>query len=281
MNELPKASDYLKGLTESSTLGNDSNNEQENPYVGPGQNSPAAAAPAATMGPRFQALADSAGMGGAARAVAPALSSATSAISPMIPAAAGAVAGAAEGPSFNRFSSYLSQYRLQGKKDFSKDDAPANIDDMMARVAMRESVGDHKALNAHTKAGGYFQYLPDTWAQHGGFNSATDAPPEMQYNRMLADLAGSLKRHSGDVPRALLEHYEGPGNTEKILKKPDLLYGVPGKYNGNETGYKRIASLIGEDRAAKWASDHQTKLGAAKAGLESVYNVADASPTQG
>jgi hypothetical protein len=276
--ELPHASDYLKGLSESSALGNDSNNEQDNPYVGQGQAAPTAT-PQPSMGPRFQALADHAGLGGAARAMAPALSSATSAISPMIPAAAGAVAGASEGPSYNRFNSLLSQYRLQGKRDFSKDDAPANIDDMMARVAMRESVGDHKALNSHTKAGGLFQYLPETWGQHGGFSSATDAPPEMQYNRMLADLAGSLKRHGGDVPRALLEHYEGAGNTEKILKKPDLLYGVPGKYNGNETGYKRIASLIGEDRAAKWASDHQSKLGAAKANFENVYNVADA--TQG
>jgi hypothetical protein len=251
-----------------SLLGNESNNEDANPYVGSGG---IPSAPAPSMGPRFQAMANSSTLGRIANTVAPAASAAMSSMSPMIPALASAVTSTS--PSFQRFMQYLNQYRMQGKRDFSKDDAPANADDMMARVAMRESVGNDKAINSHTKAAGLFQYLPDTWGQHGGFASASEAPPEMQYNRMLSDLLGSLKRNGGDLPRSLLDHYEGPGNTQKILKNPSLLYGVPGKYNGNETGYKRIASLIGEGRAASWAAQHQSKLAEAKSSLENVYNI--------
>ena len=263
---LPKAADYLKEIG-GSELGDNSNNEASNPYVG----NPPADSPPASMGPRFQALADGAGMGGAAHTLAPALTDAASSIAPAAVGAASAIAGAVEKPSFQRMQNYLNQYRMQGKKDFSKDDAPQNIDDMMARVAMRESMGDSKAHNPNSTASGLFQYIKPTWAGHGGFEHAADAPPEMQYNRMLADLAGSLKRNNGDVPRSLLDHYGGPADTQKVLKNPKLLYEAPGQHNGAETRFKRIASLIGADKASQWATDHHSKLADAKSSLESVY----------
>ena len=123
---LPSAKDYL------GSLGNDSNNEENNPYVGgasesvgedmPPQYNPGGA-PAPSMGPRFQAMADGAGMGTFARAAAPSVAAAGSAlsgISPMIPAAAGAAADASEKPSFQRFQTYVNQYKGQKLTDFSK-----------------------------------------------------------------------------------------------------------------------------------------------------------------
>lgn len=267
---LPTASDYLKG----SLLGNDSNNEEGNPYVG--GNAAPASAPAPSMGPHFQALADSAGMGGAARMAAPivqGMASAASTVSPMIPAAASAVAGAAEKPSFQRFMKYLGQYKGQKARDFSKAGPPENIDDLAARVSMRESNGDFNAANPYSSARGGFQYLGDTWGNHGGFESADKAPPDMQYNRFVTDMAGAIKRNGGSVPVGILSHFEGEGAAKKVLKNPSLLYQVPGAHNGSESGYNRIRSVLGAPTADAWVSDHNSKLANAQQMLENVYNV--------
>lgn len=272
-NPLPKAADFLKGA-----MSNDSNNEENNPYVG---GSPAPeAAPAPSMGPRFQALAEGAGMGAisrvaapAAAAMAPAAASALSGISPAIPAAASAVSGAAEKPSFGRFQNYVNQYKGKKLTDFSKLGPPENIDDLAARVHMRETSGNFNAVNEHTKAAGGFQYMPTTWAGHGGFDSADKAPPETQYNRFITDMAGAIKRNGGSVPVGILSHFEGEGAAKKILKDPSKLYQVPGQYNGSESGYNRIRSILGAPTADAWVSDHNTKLANAQSMLENIYNV--------
>ncbi len=292
-NPLPKAADFLKGA-----VGNDSNNEENNPYVGgspesvgedmPPAYNPQGAAPAPSMGPRFTALAEGAGMGSFARAAAPAAAalapaagSALSGISPAIPAAASAVAGAAEKPSFQRFQNYVNQYRSQKLTDFSKLGPPENIDDLAARVHMRETSGNPNAVNVHTKAAGLFQYLPSTWAGHGGFESAEKAPQETQYHRFITDMAGAIKRNNGNVPIGILSHYEGEGAAKKILKDPSKLYQVPGQYNGSESGYSRIRSILGAPTADAWVSDHNTKLANAQSTLENIYNVNPAGAEQG
>jgi hypothetical protein len=267
--QLPKANDYLQ-----SALGNNSNNEEGNPYVG----QPSAPASEPSMGPRFQAMANAAGMGGAARMAAPiasaAMSATGSAVSPAIPAAASAVAGAVGSPSFARFMQYLNGYKGQKSRDFSKAGSPENIDDLAARVAMRESNGEFNAANPYSSARGGFQYLGDTWGGHGGFDSADKAPPEMQYNRFVTDLGGAIKRNGGSVPVGILSHFEGEGATKKILKNPNLLYQAPGTHNADETGYKRIRSVLGAQAADAWVSDHSSKLASAQNMLDNVYNVA-------
>lgn len=235
-----------------------------------------AATPAAGMGPRFQALADRAGVGAVAAAAAPAAHAVGSMIPQGVSDMAGAMAQkASEAPSFGRMQSYLNQYRNKGVRDFTHAPPPENIDDFAARLAMRESSGRGNVTNPYTPAAGLFQYMPDTWGGHGGFKTASEAPEEIQYQKFITDLAGSLKRNKGDLPTAILEHFGGPGDAQSTLKNPaKFLFQAPGTHNGDETRYKRIASLLSEDAASKWAAQHQGKLADATAALQNVYNVA-------
>jgi hypothetical protein len=236
------------------------------------------------MGPRYQAAVNASGMGGAARSVAPAVSAGLSAISPMIPAAASAVGSAVNaakgGPNYARFQQYVNQYKGQGnKRDFSKDGPPENIDDLAARVHMRESTGNFNAASPYSTARGGFQYLHDTWGGHGGFDSADKAPPEVQYNKFITDMAGAIKHNNGSVPVGLLSHFEGEGATKKVLKNPSLLYQAPGTHNANETGYNRIKSILGAPTADAWVADHNTRLANAKNMMENVAGVNTGAPT--
>lgn len=257
-----------------SLLSSDSNNEQDNPYVGGAGSSGSAPSDAPqSMGPRFQALAESSGMAQHARSMAPALSAAMSEVAPTATAAAGAMVAASNAPSFGRFKTYLSKYQGSKKRDFSDAGPPENMDDLSARVAMRESNGEFSAKNPYSSAHGAFQYTHSTWGGHGGFDSADQAPPEMQYNRFVTDMAGAIKRNGGSVPVGILSQFEGEGAAKKLLKDPSKLYSAPGTHNGSETGYKRVRSILGAPTADAWVSDHNSKLANAQNMLQSVHNV--------
>jgi hypothetical protein len=53
-------------------------------------------------------------------------------------------------------------------------------------IFFAESGGDWKAENAVSTASGGYQFLDSTWAGHGGYAHASDAPPHVQRERFLA-----------------------------------------------------------------------------------------------
>jgi len=61
-------------------------------------------------------------------------------------------------------------------------------------IFFAESSGDWRAENAVSTASGGYQFLDSTWAGHGGYAHAADAPPAVQRERFLtlwADGAGA------------------------------------------------------------------------------------------
>ena len=57
-------------------------------------------------------------------------------------------------------------------------------------IFLAESNGDWRAENAVSTASGGYQFLDSTWAGHGGYAHASDAPPAVQRERFLALWAG-------------------------------------------------------------------------------------------
>lgn len=55
-----------------------------------------------------------------------------------------------------------------------------------AGIFFAESGGDWRAHNPTSSASGGYQFLDSTWAGHGGYASAADAPPAVQRERFLA-----------------------------------------------------------------------------------------------
>lgn len=53
-------------------------------------------------------------------------------------------------------------------------------------IFLAESNGDWRAENATSTASGGYQFLDSTWAGHGGYAHASDAPPAIQRERFLA-----------------------------------------------------------------------------------------------
>jgi hypothetical protein len=55
-----------------------------------------------------------------------------------------------------------------------------------AGIFFAESGGDWRAQNPTSSASGGYQFLDSTWAGHGGYARAKDAPPHVQRERFLA-----------------------------------------------------------------------------------------------
>jgi len=53
-------------------------------------------------------------------------------------------------------------------------------------IFLAESGGDWVAQNPTSSASGGYQFLDSTWAGHGGYAHAKDAPPHVQRERFLA-----------------------------------------------------------------------------------------------
>lgn len=58
--------------------------------------------------------------------------------------------------------------------------AASDVDGILAAIKRCESGGNYSAQNRTSSASGAYQFLDSTWAGRGGFESAKDAPPEMQ-----------------------------------------------------------------------------------------------------
>jgi hypothetical protein len=52
-------------------------------------------------------------------------------------------------------------------------------------IFLAESGGDWQAQNPTSSASGGYQFLDSTWAGHGGYARAKDAPPHVQRERFL------------------------------------------------------------------------------------------------
>jgi len=64
---------------------------------------------------------------------------------------------------------------------------PSGIPDC---IVQRESGGDWTAHNPRSSASGRYQFLDSTWGGYGGYQSAADAPPEVQAARAAELWAG-------------------------------------------------------------------------------------------
>ena len=53
-------------------------------------------------------------------------------------------------------------------------------------IFLAESGGDWRAQNPTSSASGGYQFIDSTWAGHGGYARAKDAPPHVQRERFLA-----------------------------------------------------------------------------------------------
>lgn len=221
-----------------------------------------------SMGPRFQQAVRQGGMTPPQQQMSPEIGAMQGAPSPMVDDHGM--------PNFNRLTSILSQLP-KGKRDFSNDAPPRHIDDMLARLARHESQGNPNAENKDSKAGGMFQYLPTTWNGHGGFESAKDAPAEMQYHRALGDFATNLKSNGGDVVKAILTHFLGASGAEKRLKNPQSLYETVNKMNGEETPASYVSSIIGKQAFQDYVHNHQSALGKNMDAYKGVYGISQPS----
>jgi hypothetical protein len=56
-------------------------------------------------------------------------------------------------------------------------------------------------------ATGLYGYTHDTWGNYKGYPRAMDAPPEIQTEKMKADLALSLAKHGNDPFKVVANHY--------------------------------------------------------------------------
>lgn len=91
--------------------------------------------------------------------------------------------------------------------------AAGDLGKFMAALKQVESGGNYKAKGPQTKYGqatGGYQWLDSTWAGHGGFKRAADAPPEVQEARALSDFQGLVKKYGGDMRKVAMAWHGGP-----------------------------------------------------------------------
>lgn len=94
------------------------------------------------------------------------------------------------------------------------------VDYLLPKFKAVESGGDPKNYpgkkdrlpynHGDSSASGLYQYTEGTWNNYKGYPRAMDAPPEIQEEKMRADLALSLAKHGNDPYKAIANHYQ-PG----------------------------------------------------------------------
>jgi hypothetical protein len=97
------------------------------------------------------------------------------------------------------------------RPDVSHDEL---VDYLLPKFRAAESSGNYQAQrkdydrekNMNTASGAY-GYTDSTWNNYKGFPRAKDAPPEIQDERMRADLMHSIARFGGDPFKAVANHF--------------------------------------------------------------------------
>lgn len=99
------------------------------------------------------------------------------------------------------------------------------VDNAVATIRALESSGQYDAISRDGKATGAYQYQDATWAGHGGYMRAVDAPPDVQDARARADVERILAEH-GDVAAVPVAWY-----WPRALEHPADMDIVPGTAN--------------------------------------------------
>lgn len=99
----------------------------------------------------------------------------------------------------------------------------AEIDRFLRAILGFESGGDATAQNPSGSASGLFGYIDSTWDRYGGYTHARDAPPEVQWAKARADVAGKLARYDGDWSKVAMSWYypAAVGNPELANQVPE------------------------------------------------------------
>lgn len=105
---------------------------------------------------------------------------------------------------------------------------PAQVQFILATIRYLESGGNYDAPPNKGRASGAYQYIPSTWANHGGFEHAYLAPPWVQDERAAADVLAILARFGNDVSMVPIIWYYPFAATD-----PALLDIVPKPHLGN------------------------------------------------
>jgi cell wall-associated NlpC family hydrolase len=109
-------------------------------------------------------------------------------------------------------------------------------------IKMQESHGDYTAENPTSSASGAYQYIDGTWNGYGGYNHASDAPPEVQDAKMLADTQAAYQR-LGDWERVIAALFAGENDQEGPKTEWDR---VPGyDYNHNPSIRAYVDGVVG------------------------------------
>lgn len=88
-------------------------------------------------------------------------------------------------------------------------DVTAEIDAILATIRQRESGGDYQARAPGSSASGAYQFIDTTWAGHGGYAEAWEAPPEVQDAKATEHITGILDAHNGAVDAVPVVWYIG------------------------------------------------------------------------
>lgn len=212
------------------------------------------------MGPRFKAMLDQGGMGSVAGAVGPVAGAALSGVDSILPGASAAILG--------------SRKQAGGKRDdFTDAGPPSNLNEYLARLGHYESKNNPLAYNKVSGASGMGQYLDKTWNNYGGYQSAKDAPPQVQFQRMMEDTVDRLKHNNGDLVKATLTHFLGAKGLQGVLQNPQKLYAPVNAANKDTTPYSYGAGILGDKVMKDWAMNQHMATGANEAASRATYNL--------
>ena len=103
-------------------------------------------------------------------------------------------------------------------------------------IKMQESKGDYQADNPTSTAAGAYQYIDGTWDGYGGYQSAGDAPPEVQDAKMREDTQAAFDR-LGDWERVIASHFSGENFQEGPKSDWDRVPGYASNQNPSVREY--------------------------------------------
>jgi hypothetical protein len=87
--------------------------------------------------------------------------------------------------------------------------ATADLDAIAATIRQRESGGDYQARADGSTASGAYQFTDATWADHGGYPHAWQAPPAVQDTKALDHINGILAANDGHTSAVPVVWYIG------------------------------------------------------------------------